>query len=101
MRDIRLEFLHNFNGMTAEPVGLDTLLATRHRMVQELQSGLDVDERKFLLSLVAGSPDWAALNVAHAENLPALRWKLHNLEQLARKSPRKFFEQRQALAQRL
>lgn len=101
MRDIRQEYERNFRGMTAEPVELETLLATRERMVQELQAGLDANERRFLLSLVAGRPEWPALGIAHAEHLPGIRWKLHNLEQLARKSPEKFAEQANALAQRL
>jgi hypothetical protein len=39
-RDIRQEFEHNFTGMTAEPVELDALLATRERLMRELQQGL-------------------------------------------------------------
>ena len=101
MRDIRQEYERSFKGMTAAPVQLDALLAVRKRMVQEIQSGLDVDERRFLLSLVAGRPDWSALGIAHAEQLPGIRWKLHNLEQLAMKSPGKFAEQADTLAQRL
>lgn len=101
MRDIRQEYERNFRGMTTEPVALEALLAARERMVQELQVGLDADERRFLLSLVAGRPEWSSLGIAHAEHLPGIRWKLHNLEQLARKSPEKFAEQADALAQQL
>ena len=53
LRDIGHEYERNFKGMTAEPVDLPQLLAARERMVHELQSGLDADERRFLLSLVA------------------------------------------------
>ncbi len=101
LRDIRQEYERNFRGMTTEPVELDALLATRERMLQLLQTGLDADERRFLLSLVAGRPEWSALGIAHAEHLPGVRWKLLNLEQLARKSPEKFAAQADALAQRL
>ena len=101
LRDIRQEYERSFKGMTAAPVQLDALLAVRECMEQEIQSGLDVDERRFLLSLVAGRPDWPALGIAHAEQLPGIRWKLHNLEQLAMKSPGKFAEQADTLAQRL
>ena len=101
MRDIGQEYERNFKGMTTEPVDLDALLAARERMVRELQSGLDADERRFLLSLVKGRPDWPALGVAHAEHLPGIRWKLQNLALLERKSPAKFAEQAEALAQRL
>lgn len=101
MRDIGQEYERNFKGMTTEPVELDALLAARERMVQELHSGLDADERRFLLSLVNGQPEWPLLGIAHAEHLPGIRWKLQNLAQLKRKSPAKFAEQADLLAQRL
>ncbi len=101
MRDIRQDYERNFKGMTAAPVELDALLAVRERMVQEIQAGLNTGERRFLLSLVAGRPDWSGLGIAHAEQLPGIRWKLHNLEQLAIKSPGKFAEQADILAKRL
>lgn len=101
MRDNGQEYERNFKGMTTEPVELDALLAARERMVQELHSGLDADERRFLLSLVNGQPEWPLLGIAHAENLPGIRWKLQNLAQLKRKSPAKFAEQADLLARRL
>jgi predicted nucleotidyltransferase component of viral defense system len=101
MRDISQEYERNFKGMTTEPVELDALLAARERMVQELQSSLDADERRFLLSLVNGQPEWPLLGIAHAEQLPGIRWKLQNLAQLKRKNPAKFAEQADLLAQRL
>lgn len=75
--------------------------SARARMVQELQTNLDADERRFLLSLVNGQPEWPSLGIAHAEHLPGIRWKLQNLAQLQRKSPAKFAEQADLLAQRL
>lgn len=101
LHDVSQEYERNFKGMTTEPVELAALLAARERMVQQLQGGLDTDERRFLLSLVAGRPEWPLLGIAHAEHLPGLRWKLHNLAQLELKSPGKFAEQAEALAQRL
>ena len=101
MRNIDQEYEHNFSGMTTEPVELDALLAARERMVQELQSSLDANERSFLVSLVNARPEWPLLGVAHVEHLPGIRWKLQNLAQLKRKSPAKFAEQAALLAQRL
>ena len=36
-------------------------------------------EKDFLLSFKRGEPRWELLGVAHAPELPAVRWKLHNL----------------------
>ena len=100
-RDIQHDHTHNFDGMTAEPVPLDDLLATRERLVRELQQGLDDNERQFLLSLVSAEPEWSLLGIDHLEQLPAIRWKLQNLAKLKKNNPKKFTEQADALAQRL
>lgn len=101
LRDIRHDYEHNFQGMTAEPVPLDALLAARERMLQELQKGLDADERRFLLSLAAGTPEWSLLGIKHLEQLPGIRWKLHNLAQLQKADARRFAEQVDLLAEQL
>jgi predicted nucleotidyltransferase component of viral defense system len=100
-RDIGQEYERTFQGMTTEPVALNDLLATRDRMMRELQSTLDANERRFLLTLVANQPDWSLLNVPHAQELPGVRWKLHNLGQLQKANPKKFAEQSEALAKLL
>lgn len=101
LRDIRHDYEHNFKGMTADPVPLDVLLAARERMMRELQQGLDDNERRFLLSLVGGTPEWSLLDIAHLEQLPGIRWKLHNLAQLQKTDARKLAEQADTLAARL
>lgn len=101
LRNIQHDYEHNFQGMTAEPVTLDALLAARERMVRELQRGLDDNERRFLVSLVAGTPDWSLPGIAHLEYLPGIRWKSHNLAQLQKTNAKKFAEQADALAARL
>lgn len=100
LRGIQRDYAHNFTGMTAEPVPLDALLVARERMVRELQQGLDDTERRFLLSLVTGAPEWPLLGIAHLEHLPGIRWKLHNLAQLQKTNAKKFAEQVDALVAR-
>lgn len=100
LRDIQYDFTHNFHGMTAEPVPLEALLAARERLVREIQLGLDEEERLFLLSMVAGTPEWARLGIDHLEHLPGVRWKLQNLAQLRKTNAKKFAEQADLLAAR-
>jgi predicted nucleotidyltransferase component of viral defense system len=97
VRDISQEYERTFKGMTAEPVELSELLAARERLIRELQQGLDKDERNFLLSFVRNQPDWDLLGIPHLAALPGIRWKLHNLVQLATASPNKFEKQVEAL----
>jgi hypothetical protein len=97
LRNIHQDFENNFRGMTTEPVELPELIATRERMISELQKGLEADERRFLLSLVANEPEWSSLGIAHAEQLPGIRWKMHNLEKLQKTNPKKFAGQSKTL----
>jgi predicted nucleotidyltransferase component of viral defense system len=93
VRDISQEYERTFKGMTAEPVELGELIAARERLIHELQHGLDADERKFLISFVRNQPDLGLLRIPHLAELPGIRWKLHNLGQLAKLSPKKFATQ--------
>lgn len=101
LRDIGQDYERNFKGMTTEPVELPELLAARERMVHELQRGLDADERRFLLSLVANKPEWPLLGIEHLDQLPGIRWKLRNIGLLEQKHPQKFAEQAGTLARLL
>ena len=74
------ELYHSqFAGMTREPVSLETLVDVRRRLVQEVNGGLTNDERHFLLSIKAGTPEWSRLPIEHLDKLPALQWKLRNV----------------------
>lgn len=100
-KDIQLAYEGSFVGMTTEPVTLDALLAARERMFQELPSALDANEREFLRTLVRAQPDWSLLGIPHLEELPAIRWRLQNLEQLSRSQPERFRALADALDERL
>lgn len=97
LRDISLEYEGAFKGMTSEAVELKQLLDTRERLVKDLRQNLDADERRFLISLVRAEPEWTLLGVPHAEQLPALQWKLMNLKKLRDKNQNKFSAQAKAL----
>jgi Nucleotidyl transferase AbiEii toxin, Type IV TA system len=101
LEDIRMDYERNFQGMTSEEVDLRVLLNTRDRMIAEIHAHLDPSERQFLLSLVAGEPDWGLLGIAHLRELPAIRWKLQNLERLRRERPDQFARQKVELEKRL
>jgi hypothetical protein len=58
-------------------------------------------QREFLLSLVAGEPNWQLMKCPHLSQLPAIRWKLQNLAKLKKSNPRKFSQQADELRARL
>jgi len=98
LRDIQMDYERNSIGMTLQPTELSRLLETRDRMIDELHTGLDADERRFLLSLVRAQPEWDLLGISHVSELPAVRWKLHNLARLQRERVEQFERQYTALA---
>ena len=77
--------LNEFAGMTEDPVGAEELAEVRVRLVETIQAALTDADREFLLSVKRGEPDWGAFPYPQARDLPAIRWKLHNLEQMSRK----------------
>jgi len=79
-------FREQFADMTAESVSLEALERAREDMIAALHRHLGEREKDFLLSFKRLEPRWNLLGVEHAPNLPAVRWKLHNLERMGRKA---------------
>ncbi len=80
-------FQTEFSGMTREPVALETLEKARAWLIQAARDGLTVNERRFLPTRKTGEPDWNLAGLPdHVPQLPAVRWKLHNIEQLKAQS---------------
>jgi hypothetical protein len=69
-------------------------------MIEILHTQLSDKECAFLLSLVRDEPQWELLEVPHARELPAIKWKLQNLAALKRDNPTKFSDQYQGLSER-
>jgi hypothetical protein len=100
-KDIRLAYEGSFTGMTTEPLTLEALLKTRERLFRELPAAIDANEREFLRTLVRAEPDWSLLDVPHLEQLPAIRWRLQNLQLLGRNNPSRLRALSDALDERL
>ncbi len=98
-KDIATEYRSHFAGMTRDPVELDTLLATRARLKEELPQWLSKHHRRFLAGLARAEPDWSLLRCEHAAELPALRWKLANLATFRDRRPADFERQAGLLAE--
>lgn len=90
-----------FIGMTRENISLAELETTRAETFAELPKLLTANQREFLLSMVRARPRWELMPFKRLPDLPAVRWKLHNLERLKARNKRKFADQHDQLQARL
>ena len=86
-----------FAGMTRETVSRNVLADTGRRLHADIRSRLKDKVAGFLLSLHDAEPDFGLIGLPEAEGLPAVRWKLINLEKLKQADPEKHAVQRRAL----
>ena len=86
-----------FLGMTWKAVPADALVGTRRRLHADIRSRLKGNIANFLLSLHDADPDFGLIGLPDAVGLPAIRWKLVNLEKLKQANPEKHMAQRDAL----
>jgi predicted nucleotidyltransferase component of viral defense system len=98
--DISVQYDAEFRGMTVEELPLDTLLAARERLIEEVRRRSRKDTaQRFLTSFHRLEPDWAAIGFeAGLGELPAVRWKRLNLERLRAENSDKYEEQLSRLA---
>jgi hypothetical protein len=75
-------FANHFAGMTEEPVELADLEDSRTQLFEWAASALTENERRFLLSIKQGEPDWALLPFEGLDKWPAIQWKLHNIRMM-------------------
>jgi predicted nucleotidyltransferase component of viral defense system len=93
-KSIEQAFASELQGMTDTDIALDDLLDAREAIIATMVQNMPDTHRRFLIGFKRADPDWTLLNVAGAEQLPAVQWKLLNLSKLAT-------TKREALAARL
>jgi hypothetical protein len=82
--DIKRIFENELVGMTTVNISLEDLLDTRKTLVSSIKESLTNEERKFLISIKKGKPEWDLLGLTGVENLPAVKWKLLNIDGLVK-----------------
>ena len=78
------KFNAEFDGMTFKSVQLEDLVAVRPKMLMALQQHFTKRDYEFLMSFKGGYPDWTLFDYPSAADLPAIRWKLQNINKLAK-----------------
>lgn len=95
--DLDQPFAREFEGMTREPIDLAALTEARIRLIKDIRSRLNENARTFLLGLHDGEPDFDAIGLPQAADLPAVKWKILNLRKLMEQNAGKHAAQRAAL----
>lgn len=75
------------------PFTYEDFKATRERLVQEINQGWADSDREFLLSFKRGEPDWSLFPLENLRLMPAVQWKLLNIQKLKAQNPEKHMEQ--------
>jgi predicted nucleotidyltransferase component of viral defense system len=82
-KDIKTLYEGEFIEMAEESISLEALESTREQLVHLIKTELKVEEKQFLLSFKNRKPDWGLINVKGVESLPAVKWKLINLNNMS------------------
>jgi predicted nucleotidyltransferase component of viral defense system len=85
-------FENQFNGMSGLKFTYEDFESTRKRLIETINSSLTETDQAFLLSFKRGNPEWDLFPFAGLKDMPAVRWKLQNLQNLIKSNPGKHKE---------
>jgi len=87
-------FDSDFKGMTNLDFDYADFVKTRNTLIKKINDSLTEIDKQFLLLFFDAKPDWSFFRESHAQDLPAIKWKLINLKKL---DPEKISAQIEAL----
>ncbi len=88
--DQSIVFESQFKGMTDNSFEDNEFKNTRELLIKMVNESLTNEDKEFLLTFSKGEPDWTKVNYG---KLPAVRWKLLNIQKLKDNNPSKYAEQ--------
>lgn len=94
-------FETQFAGMSFTPFSYTDYEATREHLVQEINKSWTDNDRAFLLGFKRGEPDWSLFPYENLQLMPAVKWKLLNIQKLIEQNSDKHAEQLKELEDRL
>lgn len=89
LKDQKSAFDNQFSGMTDIEFTYEDYEQTRATLLETIRKRLSNDDKKFLLSFEMGEPDWSLFPQSVLKNLPAIKWKLINIEKFKKTNPKK------------
>lgn len=100
-QDQRQVFETQFAGMAFTPFTYTDFENTREQLVQEINQSWTDNDRAFLIGFKKGDPDWSLFPLENLSRMPAVQWKLLNIQKLIKQNPDKHAEQLKVLEERL
>lgn len=82
-------FERQFAGMTFDQYTYQDYEKTREQLVANIKSTLDKNDIKFLLSFKKGEPEWDLFEIEQLKEMPAVKWKLLNIQKLSKNNANK------------
>lgn len=79
--------------MTVEVVSCEELERTREDLVKCIKAAFTNDDKEFVLSIKRGAPKWSLLGIPDVDKLPAVQWKLQNIQKLEEAKRNQLIEQ--------
>ncbi|MFN7903755.1 MAG: nucleotidyl transferase AbiEii/AbiGii toxin family protein [Pseudobdellovibrionaceae bacterium] len=79
LKDQSKLFNSDFEGMTNTVFKYKDFLETRDILINKINTNLNSEDKIFLISFFEGNPTWSLFRHPSAQNLPAIKWKLENL----------------------
>lgn len=88
---------NEFIGMVSEDLDYHTLSKIVEKLAIEIRQSLTLNEKQFLISLALGNPNWDLMPFTHLKELPALQWKLLNINNMDAKKRKQQIDALKAL----
>ncbi len=89
-KDQKSAFETQFAGMAAIEFGYDDYKNTKSQLINLIAKSLTINDKKLMLGFVKGNPDWNLFPYGIIQKLPAVQWKLLNVNKLKKNNPHKY-----------
>ena len=89
LKDQESAFDNQFAGMTTVEFSYDDYELTRTLLIKVIGERLTDEDKRFLLSFESGEPDWELFPIPVLKDLPAIQWKLLNINKLKKVNAKK------------
>ncbi len=83
------DFDNQFAGMSTVSFLYQDYEDTKASLIKIIDERISDDEKKFLLSFESGEPDWSLFPIPILKELPAVQWKLININKLKEQNLKK------------